>query len=86
MEWILANWWWVAPVGVPVTLGILKGAAKIIPGVEDDKIVTMLDQWWNRVRQRAPNSWRGLLRRRCSGSGYPPRILQTPLLIFPACV
>lgn len=51
MEWIIANWWWLAPVGIPVGLGVLKGVAKIIPGVEDDKIVTMLAQSWDRFRK-----------------------------------
>jgi hypothetical protein len=51
MEWISTNWFLVS-LAVPTALGILKGVAKIIPGVKDDKIVTMLEQAWNTINRK----------------------------------
>lgn len=51
MIWITANWWWLSWVlsilVIPGILGILKVIAKKTKNVTDDKIVTLLIEWWN---------------------------------------
>ena len=58
MEWVIANWWWLS-FCIPVVLAGLKVAAKFIPGVWDDKIVTVLAMIWDISRGRTPRHTTG---------------------------
>ena len=46
MSWIAANSWWLLPIVIPAGLGGLKLLAVKTKWVGDDKIVTMLIEWW----------------------------------------
>ena len=51
MEWIVANWWWLSWIlnilVVPAILGALKVIAMKTKSVKDDKIITLLIEWWD---------------------------------------
>jgi len=50
MIWVVANWWWISWVlsilVIPGILGILKVIAVRTANVHDDRIVTLLIEWW----------------------------------------
>jgi hypothetical protein len=50
MTWIAANSWWLLPIVIPGVLGGLKLLAVKTKTVKDDKIVTLLIEWWNATR------------------------------------
>jgi len=50
MEWIALNSWWLLPIAVPGVLGGLKLLAVKTKWAGDDKIVTMLIEWWKASR------------------------------------
>ena len=50
MSWIAANSWWLLPIVIPAGLGGLKLLAVKTKTVKDDKIVTLLIEWWNATR------------------------------------
>lgn len=47
MGWIVLNWWWLAPIVVPLAIGGLKYAAIKTPWVWDDKIITLIAGIWD---------------------------------------
>lgn len=51
MAWIIANWWWISwvlsIVVIPAGLGALKIVAKKTETVKDDRVVTLLSEWWS---------------------------------------
>lgn len=51
MAWVIANWWWISWVlsilVIPGILGTLKIIALKTKTVKDDKIVTLLIEWWS---------------------------------------
>ena len=51
MKWIVANWWWLSWIldilAVPAILSALKVIAMKTKSVKDDKIITLLIEWWN---------------------------------------
>jgi hypothetical protein len=54
MLWVTANWWWLSWVlsglVIPAALGGLKLVAMKTKNVHDDKIVTLLCEWWSMTR------------------------------------
>jgi len=44
--WLASNWWWLSAFAIPLLLGLLKVIAKSTKNVHDDKIVTLLTEWW----------------------------------------
>jgi len=59
MAFLIANWWWLSPLGIPAILGAMKVAAKLTPSVQDDKIVTLLAGLWDIVRGKVPRGLTG---------------------------
>jgi len=51
MIWLAANWWWLSWVLnlliIPAIFGALKVIAKKTKTVHDDRIVTLLIEWWS---------------------------------------
>jgi len=54
MEWVVINWWWISWIlsllVIPGGLGVLKVIATKTETVKDDRIVTLLIEWWNMSR------------------------------------
>lgn len=50
MTWLVANSWWLLPIVIPAALGGLKLLAVKTENVKDDKIVTLLIEWWNAAK------------------------------------
>lgn len=50
MEWVVINWWWLSWVlnflVIPAILGLLKVIAIKTKTVKDDKITTLMIEWW----------------------------------------
>jgi len=59
MTFLVANWWWLSPLGIPAILGALKVAAKLTPWAWDNKIVTLLKGIWDVTRGKTPKNWTG---------------------------
>jgi len=47
MGFLAANAWWLLPIAIPAVLGGLKLLAIKTKNVHDDRIVTLLIEWWN---------------------------------------
>jgi len=47
MSWLALNSWWLLPIAIPAVLGGLKLLAIKTKNVHDDKIVTLLIEWWS---------------------------------------
>jgi len=54
MEWLALNWFWISPIAVPLVLGGLKLIAKKTKNVKDDKVITLLWEWWRMSRGILP--------------------------------
>ena len=59
LAWIALNWHWIAPIGIPVILGMLKIGANKTKWVLDDKIVTLLFGMWDIVLRKPPRNSSG---------------------------
>lgn len=49
MEWVAANWFWIAPIGVPFVFGVLRYLVKKTKPKWDDKLVNEISKLWGYV-------------------------------------